>query len=64
MACGTDLGAVIGVSGDQVALAPNVSVALAVIASAIDPLHRGDPATGELLRAAGIAAALPRARGW
>jgi kynureninase len=58
-----DLGAVIGVPGDQVALAPNVSAALAVIASALDPVHRGDPATAELLRAAGIdAGAGPRPR--
>jgi selenocysteine lyase/cysteine desulfurase len=51
-----DFGAVIGVPGSEIALAPNVSAALAVIASALDPLHRGDPATAELLGAAGIAA--------
>ena len=49
-----DFGAVIGVPGDEITLAPNVSAALAVIASALDPIHRGDPATAELLRGAGV----------
>jgi kynureninase len=49
-----DFGAVIGVPGDEITLAPNVSVALAVIASALDAVHRGDAATAELLRAAGV----------
>jgi selenocysteine lyase/cysteine desulfurase len=35
-----DLGWTIGVPGSEVALAPNVSAALAVVASAVDPLHR------------------------
>ena len=51
-----DFGAVIGVPGPQVALAPNVSAALAVIASALDPVHRGDPSALERLVAAGIPA--------
>ncbi|HSI99760.1 MAG TPA: aminotransferase class V-fold PLP-dependent enzyme [Patescibacteria group bacterium] len=58
-----DFGAVIGVPGDEITLAPNVSVALAVIASALDPLHRGHAATAELLRGAGVdAGAAPRPR--
>lgn len=52
-----DFGAVIGVPGAEIALAPSVSAALAVVASALDPVHRGDPATTELLGAAGISAA-------
>jgi kynureninase len=52
-----DFGAIIGVPGDEITLAPNVSVALAVIASALDAVHRGDAATVELLRAAGVDAA-------
>lgn len=56
-----DFGAVIGVAGGEITLAPNVSVALAVIASALDPVHRGDAATAELLRDAGVAAGpMPR----
>ena len=56
-------GALIGVPGTEVTLAPNVSVALAVIASTLDAVHRGDAATAELLRGAGIAAGLtPRPR--
>ena len=58
-----DFGAVVGVPGAEIALAPNVSTALAVIASALEPIHRGDPATAELLRDAGIdAKAAPRPR--
>jgi selenocysteine lyase/cysteine desulfurase len=38
-----DFGWVIGRPGAEIALAPNVSVALASVASALDPLHRGDP---------------------
>ena len=49
-----DFGAVIGVAGDEISLASNVSGALAVIASALDPLHRGDPACLARLREAGI----------
>lgn len=51
-----DLGWVIGVPGSEIALAPNVSAALSVVASALDPVHRGDPETLERLTAAGIAA--------
>jgi selenocysteine lyase/cysteine desulfurase len=39
-----DFGWVIGRSGSEIALAPNVSVALASVASAIDAIHRGDEA--------------------
>ena len=49
-----DFGAVIGVPGAEISLAANVSGALAVIASAIDGLHRGDHATLGWLREAGI----------
>ncbi len=51
-----DFGAVIGVKGSEIALAPNVSAALAVVASALDPVHRGDPATLDRLAAAGVRA--------
>jgi kynureninase len=51
-----DVGAIVGVPGNEITLAPNVSAALAVIASALDPVHRGDPATATTLAAAGIAA--------
>ncbi len=37
-----DFGWVIGRPGSEIALAPNVSVALASVASALDPIHRGD----------------------
>ena len=37
-----DYGAVVGVPGSEIALAPNVSTALTTIASATDALHRGD----------------------
>ncbi len=39
-----DFGWVIGRPGSEIALAPNVSVALASVASALDPIHRGDRA--------------------
>jgi len=52
-----DFGAVIGVPGREISLAPNVSAALAVIASALDGIHRGDQAVAEQLRGAGVAAA-------
>ncbi len=51
-----DFGAVIGVPGHEISLASNVSGALAVIASALDPLHRGDPASLARLRDAGLPA--------
>lgn len=58
-----DLGWSIGVAGSEVALAPNVSAALAVIASALDPLHRGDAGMLERLGAAGVeTGSAPRTR--
>ena len=58
-----DVGALIGVTGAEITLAPNVSTALAVVASALDPIHRGDRATLALLAAAGVAAGeAPRTR--
>ena len=51
-----DFGALIGVSGAEITLAPNVSAALTVVASALDQIHRGDRATLELLAAAGVPA--------
>ena len=58
-----DIGALLGVPGSEVTLAPNVSTALAVVASALDPIHRGDRATLELLAAAGVpAGSAPRTR--
>jgi len=51
-----DLGWVIGVPGSEIALAPNVSAALSVVASALDPVHRGNPDALERLAAAGIPA--------
>jgi kynureninase len=50
-----DAGAVLGVPGTEVTLASNVSAALAVIASALDPIHRGDREALDRLGAAGIA---------
>lgn len=49
-----DFGAVIGVGGPEISLAPNVSTALAVVASALDPVHRGDRDALGRLRDAGI----------
>ena len=58
-----DLGAVIGVAGPEVSLAPSVSAALAVVASALDPVHRGDRSTLARLEAAGVpAGTAPRTR--
>ena len=51
-----DLGAVIGVVAGEISLAPSVSAALAVVASTLDPIHRGHRASLERLAAAGIAA--------
>jgi len=51
-----EYGALLGVPGTQIGLAPNVSGALATIASAIDGVHRGDDATLGRLRAAGLPA--------
>ena len=50
-----DFGSILGVPGSEISLAPNVSAALAVVASALDPIHRGDPAALRRLREAGIA---------
>jgi kynureninase len=58
-----DFGAVVRVAADEISLAPNVSTALAVVASALDPIHRGDRATLARLEAAGVAAGgAPRPR--
>jgi len=58
-----DFGSLIGVPGSEISLAPSVSAALAVVASALDPVHGGDRATLERLSAAGVAAgAAPRTR--
>jgi kynureninase len=51
-----DFGALIGAPAVEVTLASSVSAMLAVVASALDPIHRGERATQELLAAAGIAA--------
>jgi len=51
-----DFGAIVGVAADEISLAPNVSSALAVVASALDPIHHGDRATIGRLEAAGVAA--------
>ena len=53
-------GALLGVPGSEIALAPNVSAALAVIASALDSVHRGDRAVLSALEAAGVAAGTGR----
>lgn len=58
-----DFGAILGVAGDEISLAANVSSALSVVASALDPIHRGDSATLARLEAAGVAAgSAPRPR--
>ncbi|MGH2385222.1 MAG: aminotransferase class V-fold PLP-dependent enzyme [Candidatus Limnocylindria bacterium] len=58
-----DFGAVLGVDGEEMSLAPNVSSALSVVASAIDPIHRGDRASLDRLAAAGLDAGVaPRPR--
>jgi kynureninase len=49
-----DFGAIIGRPGAEIALAPNVSTALASFASALDPIHRGDAAALGRLREAGL----------
>lgn len=50
-----DFGWTIGVPGNEIALAPNVSTALATIASALDPIHVGDDAAFGRLRDARVA---------
>ena len=58
-----DLGALVGVPGSEISLAPSVSAALAVVASALDPIHRGHRAALERLAAAGVEAGTrPRTR--
>ncbi|MGH2402533.1 MAG: aminotransferase class V-fold PLP-dependent enzyme [Candidatus Limnocylindria bacterium] len=58
-----DFGGIVGVPGDEISLAPNVSAALAVVASALDPVHRGDRAALDRLADAGVAAGgAPRTR--
>ena len=51
-----DFGSVLGVPGSEIALAPNVSVTLATIASAVDAIHRGEDTALGALRDAGIPA--------
>ena len=53
-----DYGALLGVPGSEIALAPNVSAALATIASATDPLGRGDAQRRRLRRTRVITTAL------
>ncbi len=58
-----DFGAILGVPGSQISLAASVSAALAVVASTLDPLHRGDGAALGRLRDAGVpVGAAPRTR--
>ena len=58
-----DFGAIVGVAGEEISLAPNVSSALSVVASALDPLHRGDRASLDRLADAGVnAGGAPRTR--
>ena len=49
-----DFGWAVGRPGDEIALAPNVSVGLATIASALDPIHRGEADALVRLREAGL----------
>ncbi len=49
-----DFGAILGVPGSEISLAASVSAALAVVASTLDPLHRGDDAALGRLRDAGV----------
>ncbi len=56
-------GAIIGVSGREISLAASVSAALAVVASTLEPVHRGDASALARLRDAGVpAGAAPRTR--
>lgn len=58
-----EFGWAIGVPGAEIALAPSVSGALAVLASALDPIHRGDPAILGRLRETGLPVSdMPRTR--
>ncbi len=49
-----DFGAILGVPGSEISLAASVSAALAVVASTLDPLHRGDDAALGRLRDVGL----------
>jgi selenocysteine lyase/cysteine desulfurase len=49
-----DFGWTIGRPGPEIALAPNISAALASFASALDPIHRGDTRALARLREAGL----------
>jgi kynureninase len=49
-----DFGAIVGRPGAEIALAPNLSTALATVASTLDPIHRGDGAALGRLREAGL----------
>lgn len=49
-----DFGEIVGVPGHEISLASNVSAALAVVASTLDPLHRGEDAALARLREAGL----------
>lgn len=58
-----DFGAIVGVDASEISLAPNVSSALTVVASALDPIHRGDRASLDRLSAAGVpVGSVPRTR--
>ena len=50
----SDFGALVGRPGEEIALAPNISTALAVFASALDPIQRGDGPALARLREAGL----------
>jgi selenocysteine lyase/cysteine desulfurase len=49
-----DYGWTIGRSGSEIALASSISAALASLASALDPIHRGDAAALDRLAGAGL----------
>jgi kynureninase len=58
-----DLGWTVAAAGGEIALAPNVSTALAVVASALDPVHRGARDALHALGEAGLpAGTAPRPR--
>ncbi len=60
-----DFGWVLGSPGSEIALAPNVSVALSSVASALDPIHRNDGDAVGRLRETGLPIGLegqPRTR--
>lgn len=58
-----DFGALVGVPADEISLASSVSAALAVVASTLDPVHRGDGGAMGRLHDAGVPAGTrPRTR--